>query len=94
MNTDRIVPGTTSCPITSSGTVALALANFSRMRASNSLAIVEQLGEDRVNDLLEGPKLAFHGRLLALARRTLGNTLKEEYDFELENPLWSEMVTS
>lgn len=56
--------------------------------------IIEQIDQERISELWEIPKLAFYGRLLSLAKRTLRDTLMERYDSELEIPLWSVMVTS
>jgi hypothetical protein len=74
--------------------IVCAVNPFEVTDADLSLAFVEQLDKDRVGELVEFPKLAFHGRLLRLARRALNDTLTVKFDSELENPLWSSMVSS
>jgi hypothetical protein len=74
--------------------IVCAVNPFEVTDADRSLGVVAQLDNDRVSELVEFPKLAFHGRLLRLARRALTDTLTVKFDSELENPLWSSMVNS
>jgi hypothetical protein len=74
--------------------IVCAVNPFEIVDPERSASMVEQLDAERISELFEFPKLAFHGRLLSLARRVLDHSLKAGTDSELENPLWSEMVTS
>jgi hypothetical protein len=74
--------------------IVCAVNPFEIVDPERSVSVAEQLDEERISDLFEVPKLAFHGRLLSLARRVLDHSLKVGTSTELENPFWSEMVTS
>lgn len=75
--------------------IICAVNPFEIIAAEQLSELTEQLDDSNdINALLESPKMAFHGRLLRLARKALDDTLKEEFDSELENPLWNVMVTS
>lgn len=74
--------------------IVCAVNPFEIADQERSASVVEQLDQERISDLFEFPKLAFHGRLLSLAQRVLNHSLKTGADTELENPLWSEMVNS
>jgi hypothetical protein len=74
--------------------IVCAVNPFEIVDPERSASVAEQLDEKRISELFESPKLAFHGRLLSLAKRTLDHSLKDGTSMELENPLWSEMVTS
>jgi hypothetical protein len=74
--------------------ILCAVNPFEIVDPERPVSVVEQLDEDRISEFFEFPKLAFHGRLLSLARRVLDHSLKVGTQTELENPLWSEMVTS
>jgi hypothetical protein len=74
--------------------IVCAVNPFELVDPERSVSVVEQLDQERISDLFEFPKHAFHGRLLSLALRVLDHSLESGTGTELENPLWSEMVTS
>ena len=56
-------------------------------------AILSQLEENEQSSFLEMPELAFHERLIRLARRAIKDCLTDDYIANVELPSWATIVT-
>lgn len=56
-------------------------------------ANTQQLDESEHESFLETPELAFEGRLIRLAQRTIKDCLTDDYSAEVVTPYWGAIVT-
>ncbi|MBG3979423.1 hypothetical protein [Pseudomonas aeruginosa] len=70
-----------------------ALNPFRIAEPNRANSILSQLDESEHESFLETPELAFEGRLIRLAQRTIKDCLTDDYSAEVVTPYWGEIVT-
>lgn len=71
-----------------------AVNPFHIVEFDRASVFLEELEEEHYSSFLEGPRLAFSGRLIRLAQRALKDCLTHDYDGEVETPSWQSIVKS
>ncbi|NGT17694.1 hypothetical protein [Achromobacter insolitus] len=70
-----------------------ALNPFRIAEPNRANSILSQLDESEHESFLETPELAFEGRLIRLAQRTIKDCLTDDYSAEVVTPYWGAIVT-
>ncbi len=70
-----------------------ALNPFRMAQPERTNTVLSQLDENERESFLETPEMAFHGRLIRLARRSIKDCLTHDYCANVETPYWGAIVT-